>query len=316
MIGSLMYVLSTWPIPKGYAFLAAGNSMTCDIVGTLDQATSLATPCFSGSLAIYYLLIIRFGWREQKVRRSAESMLLGVPILAGSSTAIAGLVLELYNPANWVCWIAPFPPGCSDNPQAELPCERGRHADLYRMVFSYILVWVVFVIVAVCFVLIFVHVRRLEQQGMSYEPTTSSNVEDRRRTQRFFELSLLKLPCMCSLFISHLSLAQLHVFFKCLAQLPSSIGVLVCMTIFFPLQGFFNCLIYFYRRDVSISTSVYRSLGLMSSSNSAVLNASRISDDGWMASSDDNGSNIEGRKTESQETAQNSPNIAQQEHAP
>ena len=144
IFGSSMYILSTWPIYNDGAVYAIGNLTTCNIQGTLDQFASLTTPLFSGSLAIYYLLVIKYNWREDTVRKYQLWFYI-IPLSLGLSTSIAGIYMELYNSADWVCWIAPYPPGCDDSSEESMnPCIRGKNADLYRMVFSYAIVWIVF----------------------------------------------------------------------------------------------------------------------------------------------------------------------------
>ena len=160
MLGSSMYILSTWPIPKGNAVYAMGNQATCNIQATFDQFASLTTPLYSGSLAVYYLLVIRYGWREEMIRKN-QCWFLVAPFTLGFGTAMAGLYMELYNSADWVCWIAPFPEGCEDG-SFDNPCLRGKHANLYRMVFSYAIVWIIFAILTVSMVLIYSKIRTTE----------------------------------------------------------------------------------------------------------------------------------------------------------
>lgn len=177
VLGSSMYVLSTWPIPRGYAVYAVGNQASCNFSGTLDQFASLTTPLFSGSLSIYYLLVIRYGWREEQVQKY-QAWLFLIPFGLGASTSIAGLAMELYNPADWVCWIAPFPPGCEDDSPTN-PCTRGINADLYRMVFSYAIVWVVFGVLAITMGMIYRKVRATELKTAKYKASSflGSNVQ-------------------------------------------------------------------------------------------------------------------------------------------
>ena len=59
------------------------------------------------ALQLYYLLVIKYGWDEEQIR-GVEKWFYLIPVLFGLATATAALVLQLYNPANWDCWIAPL----------------------------------------------------------------------------------------------------------------------------------------------------------------------------------------------------------------
>ncbi|CAB9527021.1 expressed unknown protein [Seminavis robusta] len=166
VLGSSMYVLSTWPIPRGDAVFAVGNQATCNAQGTLDQFASLTTPLFTGSLSIYYLLVIRYGWREEQVQRHRHWFFV-IPFAMGVTTALAGLGLELYNSADWVCWIAAYPPGCNKE-DSDVECTRGIHADLYRMVFSYVIVWIVFGVLAISMAMIYQRVWQTERKTIRF----------------------------------------------------------------------------------------------------------------------------------------------------
>ncbi|CAB9527022.1 expressed unknown protein [Seminavis robusta] len=177
VLGSSMYMLSTWPIPRGDAVFAVGNQATCNAQGTLGQFASLTTPLYTGSLSIYYLLVIRYGWREEQMQKHRHWFFV-IPFVMGVTTAIAGLGLELYNSADWVCWIAAYPPGCNKE-DSPVECTRGVQADLYRMVFSYIIVWIVFVVLAVSMGMIYQRVWQTERKtirfrGLSYLQSTSA----------------------------------------------------------------------------------------------------------------------------------------------
>ena len=75
--------------------------------------------CFSAilymcSLQLQYLLTIKYGWTETRIR-GVECSLHGVPWCLGLAAAITQLALKLYNPADWDCWIGPYPANCTSS---------------------------------------------------------------------------------------------------------------------------------------------------------------------------------------------------------
>ena len=159
---SFTMFLSTWPIPRGEACLAAGTTMTCTAQGFVGQTTALCTPTYNLSLAIYYLLVIVRGWNEKRVSK-IEKYLHALPILAGFGTGFAGLVLKLYNNAGWCCWIAPAP----NNPERDNP-----NYFIFRLAFLYADAWAIIIILAICMFIIYFHVlkqeRKLDKYGASF----------------------------------------------------------------------------------------------------------------------------------------------------
>ena len=129
VVASVCFFLSTWPVPAGTegAYGAVGTTETCTAQGFFGQAAYLCTPLFNGVLAFYYLLVIRYQWREDQLKRIEPYLLAGPPLIA-VGVALAGLPLDLYNYANFICWLAPLPWGCKDTArygEDEANCIRG-----------------------------------------------------------------------------------------------------------------------------------------------------------------------------------------------
>lgn len=96
--------LSTWPIPKGDALWAVGNTTTCTIQGVFAQF-GLICACYNASLSVYYLLVIRYGYKEHQMI-IIEKFLHIIPIIFIISTCITGLIIGVYGNANLWCWVS------------------------------------------------------------------------------------------------------------------------------------------------------------------------------------------------------------------
>ena len=168
-----MCFLSTWPIPRGEAFLASGTVQTCAAQGFFNQSAALCTPTYNISLAIYYLLVVVGGWKEKRVE-GIEKYLHALPIVAGLGTGIAGLVLKLFNGAGWICWIAP---GLPSHPERHNPSY-----GIYRLAFLYADAWAIIVFLAVTMAVIYYHVLKQERSLDKY--CTNSFASKKRKQSK------------------------------------------------------------------------------------------------------------------------------------
>mmetsp|Transcript_13686 Transcript_13686/g.32248 ORF Transcript_13686/g.32248 Transcript_13686/m.32248 type:complete len:404 (+) Transcript_13686:574-1785(+) len=230
--GSLMCVLSTWPIPKGEAYLAAGTVGTCAAQGFFNQTAAFCTPTYNISLAIYYLLVIVKGWKEKRIAK-VEKYLHALPILPGLGTGLAGLFLKLYNGAGWICWIAPG-----------LPNHPGRHDPnygIYRLAFMYAIAWFVICFLAVAMLVIYVSVLRQEKKLDKY--LTASVKKKRTNSIKIRNQAFLYVGSMYMTWL----FGSIFRFMQFAGKTPPP-AIIVLFVLFFPLQGFFNMLVYFFPR--------------------------------------------------------------------
>jgi hypothetical protein len=158
--------LSTWPMPaeQPFVFGNVGSLASCNFQGFLIQF-GLSAPLYVAMISVYYWLAIRHGWSERRIRRFERYMHI-IPWVCGVATAVTGLVLDLYNPGGFYCWIAPFPDGCDRD--SDIPCERGEHGNTYRMVLYYAPLWVCFGVVLYCLGSVYFGLRREERRTLKY----------------------------------------------------------------------------------------------------------------------------------------------------
>jgi len=92
IIGSLGYAFTTYPTPtEDYLYGGNGNAASCVVQGFFIQIGTISL-YMNVSVAFYYLLIIQFGWREKRLKKSwLYQMLFVVPILVGAIFAFAGI---------------------------------------------------------------------------------------------------------------------------------------------------------------------------------------------------------------------------------
>lgn len=103
IFGSAAYAFTTLPIPENYTYGpvygAKGNDASCTAQGFFIQIGTISAYT-NVSLSLYYLLVIKYGWSESRVKK-LRVYLFFVPILVGLSFAFAGI--PFYDPLPLWC---------------------------------------------------------------------------------------------------------------------------------------------------------------------------------------------------------------------
>jgi hypothetical protein len=231
MIASIVNILSTWPIPadsKG-VFLASGTTQTCTAQGFFNELGNLATPLYNASLCAYYVLVIRSGWAEDKIKARAEPIMHIIPMTTALLIALLGVPFTLYNNSGWLCWIAPYQ--CDDDGT----CVRGQHSSIFRWV-HYAIVWSAILWVTAGMTSIYMKARAQEREQYA---------EARGAPQRGGKSK--NVVIQAGLFVGALYLTWIFTTITRIYQITTgnnNFALLVLMATFFPLQGFFNCMVY------------------------------------------------------------------------
>eukprot|EP00535_Pseudo-nitzschia_heimii_P010230 CAMPEP_0197190996 /NCGR_PEP_ID=MMETSP1423-20130617/22605_1 /TAXON_ID=476441 /ORGANISM="Pseudo-nitzschia heimii, Strain UNC1101" /LENGTH=502 /DNA_ID=CAMNT_0042643505 /DNA_START=351 /DNA_END=1860 /DNA_ORIENTATION=+ len=235
-MASIVNVLSTWPTPSDQGdviYGAMGTTTTCTVQGFFNEFGNITTPLYSASLCIWYLLFIKYGWREKECE-GIEYVFHVIPIGAGFVMAVIGLVFSLYNNSGFLCWYAPYPAGC-DTVEPHT-CTRGEYAGAFRWI-HYGVVWTAIALVTVSMASICSAVRLQEQITVDRKSAAT------RHSREIAEQAVLY---VCALYLTWVfttatRISQTAFKFNCYQ-------LLILMATFFPLQGFWNALIYFRRR--------------------------------------------------------------------
>lgn len=165
-----------------------GNIQSCNAQGFLVQFGVSSGMIYMVALQLQYVLAIKYGWSEKDLKRL--EILLWTPLLYSFGTAIAALVMDLYNPATWNCWIAPYPSDCtytyainkgySDLEKTD--CIRGNYATIYQWAFFYGPLWVSITLCIVAMSLVARSVKSTERKTARKSSSTmsrlDSNVDD------------------------------------------------------------------------------------------------------------------------------------------
>jgi len=209
LLALMAWFFTTLPMPEGtdIAAGAGGNQHTCSAQGFFSQL-SIATVLYNAALAIYFMLVIKYGWTEQRiVQVKYEYFIHTVAVLVGMGTAAVALAFELYNPAGWQCWIASSPVGCTESWEMEdenisqpgqqndsnsstaaedavmiVPCTRGDNASVFRWFFFFLPLWSCILVATVALYQVYSAFQKQDQvankwrQKLMYATATPSKI--------------------------------------------------------------------------------------------------------------------------------------------
>ena len=132
IIFSIGCLLSTIPFPSDTPLpwgMLYGNTTTCTIQGMMLFSGSIGCTMYNCSLAMFYMLKIAFGIKDEQMKKRIEPFFHCLPLLYLISTNTFLLSKQSFNPLGAMCLITPYPRGCNLNP--DVPCTRGEHANEY-----------------------------------------------------------------------------------------------------------------------------------------------------------------------------------------
>lgn len=236
-IASFVNILSTWPTPSDQSdviFGASGSTATCTAQGFFNEFGNITTPLYSAALCVWYLLFLKYGWKEEDCKKIEYAFHI-VPISVGLTMAICGLPLTLYNNSGFLCWYAPYPAGCDKTDPHT--CTRGEMAGTFRWI-HYGIIWSSIVFVTYAMSSIYLTVRH--QEGVAIERNSILSNTSRRKSRA---VAIQALLYVCALYLTWAFTTATRI--SQTAFKHNSYVLLILMATFFPLQGFWNALIYF-----------------------------------------------------------------------
>ena len=90
---------------------------------------------YNAGLSHYYLMVLRYGWTDERIAKRFEPWIHGASLLFPIGTAFAALGQDLYGPTSLGCWIAtPQPRQCLT--RDEISCTSGEHAMMYAWAYQ------------------------------------------------------------------------------------------------------------------------------------------------------------------------------------
>lgn len=272
IVSSICTMLGRLPAPPDIEYNAGlGSETFCAVQGFFYQSI-LSTVAYNSGLAIYFLLLVRYKWKEDEIVKVERWIhVFAISIFLISATVLASL--KLFNPAYFICFIESVPRDCND----ENPCVRGIYPNTMRWIFFYGPIWTMIAAVTIIMVLMYSTVliqekrmdkfifrgknppRRILQRSMSEiargpskgrndnsedkisSHQTSSNRKNREMSR---QVAVQGMWYLVPFYLTWVFPMLTHAFGSLGVDGVNMSALLYLITIFMPLQGFMNWLVY------------------------------------------------------------------------
>jgi len=227
-------------MPNGSQVLAIGSLTTCDIAGFFTFMCSFVTALYNCSLATYYLVQLKYNWNNRRIK-ALEKWLHIVPWSVGLLFAIPGMAFKAYGPFGFICMVtAQYPLNCS-LPDSSEKCVRGTDAHFYISLAMFGNLIFAICYVSITMYLTYKSVADIETKARRYSFASYSRSQTATERKRSRRVLLQGILYSLALFLINI----LSIITIILAKLGIRSYVLhILAYTFWPLQGFFNALIY------------------------------------------------------------------------
>lgn len=213
------------------------GSLACTAVPYLQASTLGASAVYTACLSIYFVLVTVVEAKNHTIVCFYEPCFHFVSIAVPISLTTAGIWLEVYNPVSYseVCWVSPYPDDCNGE-----DCLRGGEYGWIWHTIANSFIFVSFGTIVIANLAIYVKVRRVESRINRFQLHESAQSR-MAATQSFLFCGGFVLTYIFSFIVAGIS--DVGTWYSFMFSLLESF--------FFPLQGFFNFLVYFRPRYVS-----------------------------------------------------------------
>lgn len=237
---------------------------------------------YNAALSYYYYAVVVRGMQDRKFSKWPERICHVVCCLFGFLSALMGIFWNTYNPNNdeLGCYIAPYPLDCLED--ETVPCERGELAWIHNYIAGVIPIFLVLFLIIFFNVSIYRSVRSLEKKVMRYDfarsveagsttagssiapsvadnasttmtmTTTMTTTQQQQQQRQDVHQRSKKIAAQGFLYVFCFSISWLFVFIMFISNMIDPQGVTdgkyfaaqVLMSLFYPVQGFLNAIVY------------------------------------------------------------------------
>jgi len=234
-LSSISHVLDVTAIPSdSYGIIGAiGNQATCSAQGFFIQM-GFGVPLYNCMICFYALLIIRFNMSDNLIATRIEPFMHLIALGFAFVTASIGAYLQLYNSNGSFCWIEPYPMYCDDI--VNVKCLRGENARLFQWMFAGITLILSWLIITITTAYIFFYVRQNRRTMQRRYGRTSVN------TNQHIEVGKQAILYVFAFAITFSWPMAITILRNTGDGVPFWLNAL--QSFFFPLQGFWNVVIF------------------------------------------------------------------------
>lgn len=243
ILSSIGWFLSTWaaPVESGAPF-ASGTNGTCAFQGFLLQI-AIGAPLYNGALVLYYLLVIKYQWSNEKLIKIEPWLHAFIWIWClGTSATLLGL--RLFNFIGPVCWVSD-PPECFEDIVSDgVKCGTSKY---FATAFFCIPLWIVILATIVALTNIYCVVRGTAQRMSKYN--VRGSIQSMHRTNGNVQSVASRAVMYSMAFVITWTASTIWSFAQFFDYYPFWVSYL--WTLLEPLQGFWNFLIFIHNRPES-----------------------------------------------------------------
>ena len=198
-LSSFWSFIGPWAMPEDslHSDLTIGNYGTwdtCTTQGFFIVYGYISCILFNAVLSLYFLLFIKYSWREAQFRKIESYCLLcamGIP----ATFSIFLAFTDSYNPTIKFCFIQSYPINCENYDEFE--CVRGEKGTLYQALFAICPIVLGFFVILICMTSLYLHVRKIEMSSEKYRFNVGTQISassPRRMTNKKTK-QVLKVAC-------------------------------------------------------------------------------------------------------------------------
>uniref|UniRef100_A0A7S1D3Y8 G-protein coupled receptors family 1 profile domain-containing protein n=1 Tax=Cyclophora tenuis TaxID=216820 RepID=A0A7S1D3Y8_CYCTE len=235
---SIAIVFNPFLLPKNPDRIwSIGNDRTCSMAGFFAQLSS-SVSFYNAMLNLNYLLTIRCGMDSNKLTKWVEPWMHALSIIYPLCTATLGVSVGMFSELELgqACWISDYPRGCEEDPNVD--CT----GQVFGWIFSGIPLLSTLAFLLISNILIYLKVREIVAKQRRFSVSMDDSIR-RKKQDVGTQASLYVAACFNTVIwlvvIRTLESLGVH------REDESSVFHLLILTSFFyPLQGFWNLLIY------------------------------------------------------------------------
>ena len=238
IINSATFAIQPYLSPKSDdRFLAHGNEATCTMLGFFAQL-GIGGILYNGMLSANFMLSICYGFKQTFLERRVEPWMHLIAVLWPLITAITMIPLGLYNELQigFGCYVGEYPEGCTDDPN--LTC----YGQIFGWIFAGAPMLLVLGFLIVSNIAIYCEVRASVETSGRYADGARQQAQ---KTKQVGSQATLYAMTFFNTVVWQVAIRGIEATELVTRETESDMfWVLVLASLFYPLQGFWNLLLY------------------------------------------------------------------------
>ncbi len=195
-LSSIWVLFGSWAMPEDNLHSDEmignyGSWGTCTAQGFFIYYGYSSCVIYNLFLSAYFLLYIRYGWREEQFR-AIEPYCLCVATGISLSISIYLAVTESFNPTHKWCFIQSYPINCEQ--YEEFECIHGKNTTQFLLFLAILPICCAFIVIAYCMTSLYRHVRSVETASRRYMVTGRACRRDSLSSKRSKEV--FRIACL------------------------------------------------------------------------------------------------------------------------